>query len=148
MKLLTQICFFLIMTPSIMWADQEPFRSNDEMRQRSQIVMEGRVDDIKEIGTEEIPVAGEAPVVIKQYAADVTVINIVKGALSQNQTKKKKVVVRFQKINDNRYRGEKGPDIKIGSRYLFYFEAVRSNESGEPTPYVHGNNNVRLLDGQ
>lgn len=123
-------------------ADFVPTYSSREMVERSLLIFDGEVLEIEQLGAESIPVEGGAPVIVNNYQGRVQVTTIRKGALGNEQMKTMEIFVRWKNIKDARFRGERGPDVKVGEKHTFYVEAVGKDTRGEPVPYLQGSNNL------
>ncbi|MDR1010971.1 MAG: hypothetical protein LBM04_07555 [Opitutaceae bacterium] len=92
-------------------------RTPQEMEEMSEIIFEGTIISVELIKIDEIPVPGNTPIIINNYAALVKMSLLLKGTLDDTD-----IIVHFFEIKDARYRGEKGTMLHPGDKNRFYMD--------------------------
>lgn len=144
MNVITLIILFVVLVSvKSVQADIQAPLSLKEMEERSSLVVDGTVTEIVMTEVKETPHPNGIPVMRSKFKAVFKVNKIIKGEKKNKSEEKLFVNLEYWKVSDDRFRGDKVPDINVGDKFRLYAEAVSTSSSGEITAYIHTSNAVR-----
>ncbi len=115
----SQIVWLWLVLVNTSLANQEATRSVEVLVQKSMLVVEGVITNIKDLSTEEVKGVG-APYLIRRRRATMKVDKTFKGELTSDEIKSGTIIIAFKQVDDPRYKGDKVPALKEGERYFVF----------------------------
>lgn len=123
-------------------ANEQPRRNIEQSVQRSTLVVEGVVSDIKTIAVEEVKGEG-APLHIRKCRATLKLKHLYKGILNDTEKASETIIVTFDVISDDRFEGERVPPLTVGGRYFFFIEKFDASDKENRIALLRSKNCVR-----
>lgn len=128
----------------IVWANKSPVLSLEQMEENSSFIADGQIMASKVIETETFNHPDGNLFVNRKYEGHFKIQQIIKSEISNDKLEKlgRVLILRYWHTDDNRYRGDMGPLLRVGDQFRLY-SSVLSVENEELIAYVVSENNVR-----
>lgn len=142
-KFMIVLAAFLLFSDSAqLLANKDRLRTVDEMQISSLVVLDGTVTKVERIQSVETPVTDQRPLIREKFRASFLINAQIKGSAIVGPSTKE-IVLRYWIVNDERYRGDVKPLLKVGDKFRLYADKVEKADDASLEVAILTSNAIR-----